>query len=150
MIIPPDSNQRAPQWTAAACVCLGVVLTFLAGCNRPWRDAYFDKGKHKLTQADVQEELGPPHTRKSTLLGEETVWTYRYAMSEEETDPWGRFGKTAERARDSARALVGKSKDVTIHPTLYCMKYTLKFDEEKLLKEWKRDRCGLPEQASNP
>lgn len=131
-----------------ACVCLAMLL--LTGCNRPWRDKYFDKGMNKLTQAEVQEMLGPPHTSKSTLLGEQTVWTYRYAMSEEETDAWGALGKTAERAKDSAAAMVGDGKDAGKHPTLYCMKYTLKFNQDKVLTNWKRDRCGLPNQTLSP
>ena len=138
-------QSRTLAW---GCVCLALLL--MAGCNRPWRDKYFDKGMNKLTQDEVREALGPPHTNRSTLLGEETVWTYRYAMSEEETDPWGSWGTTAERATDSAKALVGRGKEVAVHPTLYCMLYTLKFNQDKLLQEWKRERCGLPEQASTP
>ena len=127
-----------------------VALFLITGCNRPWRDAYFDKGLQKLNQADVQERLGPPHTNKTSLLGEQSVWTYRYPVTDEEMDPWGSFGKTASRAKEGAAAIVGQGKDQGKYPTLRCVKYTLKFDEEKILQDWKRDACQPTNQAAAP
>jgi hypothetical protein len=128
---------------------IGVVLTLtLSGCNRPWRDQYFDKGLRKTTQAEVEQMLGPPHTAKTTFLDEESVWTYRYAMTEDEIDPWGRFGRTAASAKDTAASVVGQGKDGGDHPRLHCMKYTLKFNKEKVLQDWKRNPCVTPTQTA--
>lgn len=130
-------------------LCGLVALLLLAsGCNRPWRDGYFDKGLQRVTQAEVQDRLGPPHTNRTLLLGEESVWTYRYAMSEDEMDPWRGMGKTAAKAGASAAAIVGQGAEVSKYPTLHCQKYTLKFDKDKVLTEWKREACGLPAPAT--
>ena len=52
---------------------LTVGLLLLAGtmpaCGGPWRDGYFKKGVDRLTQAEVTEKLGPPHTAKTPVLG---------------------------------------------------------------------------------
>jgi hypothetical protein len=129
--------------------CIGIVLTLtLGGCSRPWRDQYFDKGLNKATQAEVEQMLGPPHTAKTTFLDEESVWTYRYAMTEDEIDPWGRFGRTAANAKDTAASVVGQGKDGGDHPRLHCMKYTLKFNKEKVLQDWKRHPCVPPTQTA--
>lgn len=122
--------------------CALLALWVLTGCNRPWRDSYFDKGMHRVTQAEVQETLGPPHTNRTLVLGEESVWTYRYPMSDAEMDPWRGMGKTAAQAGASAAAIVGQGSDVSKYPTLHCQKYTLKFDKDKVLTEWKREACG--------
>jgi hypothetical protein len=129
---------------------MALVLTVaLSGCSRPWRDQYFDKGLNRATQAEVEQMLGPPHTAKTTFLDAQSVWTYRYAMTEDEIDPWGRFGRTASSAKDSAASVVGQGKDGGDHPRLYCMKYTLKFNKEKVLQDWKRHPCVPPTQTAN-
>ena len=43
-------------------------------------------------------------------------------------------------ASQSVGALVGKGVE-TPKPTLYCYRYTVTFNEEKVLKSWKRDKC---------
>ncbi len=129
-------------------LCIGIVLTLpWSGCSRPWRDQYFDKGLNRATQADVEQVFGPPHTAKTTFLDEESVWTYRYAMTEDEIDPWGRFGRTAASAKDSAASAVGQQKGGD-HPRLHCMKYTLRFNREKVLQDWKRHPCVPPTQTA--
>jgi hypothetical protein len=130
--------------------CVGIALFTLtwSGCSRPWRDQYFAKGLNKATQAEVEQMLGPPHTAKTTFLDEESVWTYRYAMTEDEIDPWGRFGRTAASAKDTAASVVGQRKDVGDHPRLLCMKYTLKFNKDKVLQDWKRHPCAPPTQTA--
>ncbi len=122
---------------------LGLAL-LTTGCNRPWRDKYFDKGLRNVTQAEVQEMMGPPHTNKTSLLGEQSVWTYRFPVTDEELDPMGSFGKAATKAKETAAAAVGQGKEASNYPTLRCVKYTLKFDKDKVLQEWKRDPCTPP------
>ena len=65
---------------------VALVLVGLGGCGGPWRDRYFTKGVDHLTQADIREKLGPPHTAKTPVLGGESLWTYRFAMSERELE----------------------------------------------------------------
>ena len=55
----------------------------------PWRDTYFDNGIGELTQSDVKGKLGKPHIVDDPLLSQETMWMYRYVLSEGDLDPWG-------------------------------------------------------------
>jgi len=42
-----------------------------AACGGPWRDGYFKKGVDRLTQEEIFEKMGPPHTAKTPALGGE-------------------------------------------------------------------------------
>lgn len=118
---------------------LSVALSgFLAGCGGPWRDAYFKKGVDRLTQDEVREKFGPPHTAKTPALGGDTLWTYRVSMSEKELDPWS--PSFIADASQSVGALMGKAGEGP-KQTLYCYRYTLTFNEAKVLKSWKREEC---------
>ena len=46
-----------------------IIAGLLAGCGGPWRDKYFKKGVDHLTQDEVSERMGPPHTAKTPALG---------------------------------------------------------------------------------
>jgi hypothetical protein len=107
-------------------------------CGGPWRDGYFKKGVNRLTQDQIADRLGPPHTTKTPALGGDTVWTYRVPVSEKELDPLN-FSGLVEATRDAA-ALIGKKSDGP-KDMLYCYRYTLTFNEEKVLKTWKREEC---------
>jgi len=67
-------------------VTVGMLL--LAGamlaCGAPWRDSYFKSGVDRLTQDEVAEKFGPPHTAKDPVLGGDSVWTYRVPISDKE------------------------------------------------------------------
>lgn len=124
---------RATAW--------GLVLALAAtcaACGGPWRDTYFKKGVDRLTQEDVREKLGNPHTAKTPALGGDSIWTYRVPMGDKElesvTSPG--FGNATE----SVSALLKKSGEEP-KPTLYCYRYTLTFSEQKVLKSWKREEC---------
>ena len=110
----------------------------LGACGGPWRDAYFKKGVDRLTQEEIREKLGPPHTAKTPALGGDSLWTYRFAISENELDPWNL--SFIVDASQSVGAIIGKAGEVS-KPTLYCYRYTLTFNEEKVLKSRKRDEC---------
>ncbi len=118
------------------------LLALLAGatlaCGGPWRDAYFKKGVDRLTQDQVAERLGPPHTAKTPALGGNTIWTYRVPVSDKELESLN-FSGLADATREAA-ALVGKQSEGP-KQRLYCYRYTLTFNEEKILKEWKREEC---------
>ncbi len=118
--------------------CTIVMAGTLTACAAPWRDTYFAKGVDRLTQEDVREKLGPPHTAKTPALGGNSVWTYRFALSDKELDPWSPTLLTE--ASQSVGALMSKAQDGP-KPTLYCYRYTLTFSEEKVLKTWKREEC---------
>jgi hypothetical protein len=122
-----------------ALLLLPLVVTTMTACGAPWRDGYFKKGVHRLTQEDVSEKMGPPHTAKTPALGGDTIWTYRVPYSDKDLDPMDLSGIT--NAANEAASLIGKAAQDGPKPTLYCYRYTLMFDEQKILKSWKREEC---------
>jgi len=138
-----------PRGVLLGSVVLGLVGV-LGACGGPWRDTYFKKGVDRLTQEEIREKLGPPHTAKTPALGGDSLWTYRLALSENDLAPW-RLTFLAE-ASQSVGALVGKGGGEAPKPTLYCYRYTLTFNEEKVLKSWKREECvpGTRERLTVP
>jgi hypothetical protein len=116
-----------------------IVAGSLLACSGPWRDKYFKKGVDRLTQDEIAEKLGPPHTAKTPALGGDTVWTYRVPLSDRDLNPMDLSGVT--NAAQQAAALIGKAAADGPKPTLYCYRYTLTFNEQKVLKQWKRDEC---------
>ncbi|ULA60802.1 MAG: hypothetical protein LZF60_270128 [Nitrospira sp.] len=131
------------RWKHVATLCC---LVLLAGCGGPWRDTYLNKGVNKLTQADIEEKFGPPSTAKTPVLGGDTVWTYRVPMGDREVHPWdpsslaaGKKTKAPPSPSPFGKSLAGN--DEPYREPLYCYRYTLSFDEQKRLKEWKREEC---------
>ena len=116
-----------------------IVAGSLLACGGPWRDKYFKKGVDRLTQDEIAEKLGPPHTAKTPALGGDTVWTYRVPLSDRDLNPMDLSGVT--NAAQQAASLIGKAAAEGPKPTLYCYRYTLTFNEQKVLKQWKRDEC---------
>jgi hypothetical protein len=120
-----------------------VGMLLLAGtmlaCGGPWRDGYFKKGVDRLTQDEVAEKFGPPHTAKAPVLGGVSVWTYRVPISDKElaSVSFSRLGDTVK----EASALMGKVVEQGPKAMLYCYRYTLIFNEQKVLKQWKREEC---------
>ena len=119
-----------------------VGMLLLAGtmlaCGGPWRDGYFKKGVDRLTQDEVTEKLGPPHTAKTPVLGGDSVWTYRVPLAEKELSQLYFAGLA--NATKQATSLMGKAGEGP-KEMLYCYRYTLNFDEQKILKQWKREEC---------
>jgi hypothetical protein len=137
---------RKPSWPASLGLALIMCAVLTDGCIGPWRDRYFDGGVNKLTQGDVVEKLGPPHTAKTPALGGDTVWTYRFPMSDKELHPWdpsnlasGPKTKSAPSPSPFGKSLPGSGE--SYREPLYCYRYTLVFDESKVLKSWKREDC---------
>lgn len=112
--------------------------TMLA-CGGPWRDGYFKKGVDRLTQDEVTEKLGPPHTAKMPVLGGDSVWTYRVPISDKELASVS-FSHLTDTVQQ-ASALIGKASAEGAKAMLYCYRYTLTFNEQKILKQWKREEC---------
>ena len=111
----------------------------MLACGGPWRDGYFKKGVDRLTQDEVTEKLGPPHTAKTPALGGDSVWTYRVPISDRELASVS-FAQLGDTVKD-ASALMGKATEQGPKAMLYCYRYTLVFNEQKILKEWKREEC---------
>jgi hypothetical protein len=128
---------RRPIHSAAAAPLL-FAMVLLTACGGPWRDGYFKKGINRLTQDEVIEKLGPPHTAKTPALGGNTVWTYRVPVREKELSPLHFSGLS--NATQQATSLLGKPGEGP-KETLYCYRYTLTFNEQKILKQWKREEC---------
>jgi hypothetical protein len=110
----------------------------LVACGGPWRDGYFKQGVNKLTQDDVTDKLGPPHTAKTPALGGDTIWTYRVPLTEKELSLLHFSGLS--NATKQAVSLLGKPNEGP-KEMLYCYRYTLTFNEQKILKQWKREEC---------
>jgi hypothetical protein len=125
-----------PRVTCALLVALAIGVS---GCGGPWRDTYFKKGVGRLTQEDVRERFGPPHTAKTPALGGDSLWTYRFALSEQDLTSWN--SSFVADASNSVTGLMGKGGTDMAKPTLYCYRYILAFSEEKTLKTWKREEC---------
>jgi hypothetical protein len=120
-------------------ISLLLILATLAACGGPWRDKYFKKGVDRLTQEEISDTMGPPHTAKTPALGGDTTWTYRVPYSDKELNPMDLSGIT--NAANEAASLIGKGAQDGPKPTLYCFRYTLTFNEQKILKRWKREEC---------
>ena len=120
-------------------VLLVAAAGLLLACGGPWRDGYFKKGVNRLTQDDITERMGPPHTAKTPALGGDTIWTYRVPLSDKELNPTDM--SSVFNLANQAAALIGKGGPDGPKPTLYCYRYTLTFNEQKILKQWKREEC---------
>ena len=95
-----------------------VGMLLLAGtmfaCGGPWRDGYFKKGVDRLTQDEVTEKFGPPHTAKTPVLGGDSVWTYRVPISDKElaSVSFSHLGDAVQQAT----ALMGKAAQKVPRP----------------------------------
>ena len=128
-------RERQHLFTVGMLLLAGAMLA----CGGPWRDSYFKKGVDRLTQDEVTEKFGPPHTAKTPTLGGDSVWTYRVPISVRElaSVSFSQLGDTVK----EASALMGKAVEQGPKAMLYCYRYTLVFNEQKILKEWKREEC---------
>ncbi len=125
---------------------LVVCVVLFSACGGPWRDRYLDKGVRKLTQEQIEDKFGPPHTTKTPALGGDTIWTYRFPMGDKELHPWdpsnlaaGPKTKAPPSPSPFGKSLAGAEEPY--REPLYCYRYTLAFDETKVLKSWKREEC---------
>ena len=125
----------------ARLVALGVTLIVAAcalSCSGPWRESYLKQGIDRLTQDEIREKLGPPHTAKTPALGGDSIWTYRVPMSEKDLNPWNT--SILSDASQAVGSIMGKPGEGP-KATLYCYRYTLTFNEQKILTSWKREEC---------
>ena len=124
-------------------IVLVTICFVLVACSH-WRDNYLDDGVDQVTQAEVREKLGKPHITKEPLLEEETIWIYRYALTDSEIDPLGvkSIGRGVTEIGNQAASIIGKGQNGGPPPErINCFRYVLKFDREKILRDWKREPC---------
>ncbi|MBX3236785.1 MAG: hypothetical protein KF814_11585 [Nitrospiraceae bacterium] len=141
-----DGSLLAHRLVRSATFLLLAAMMLLTACGGPWRDKYLEKGLNNLTQDQVAEKLGPPHTLKTPALGGDTIWTYRVPMGDKEIHPWNPSNLTAgpKTKAPPSPSPFGKSlagSEEAYREPLYCYRYTLAFDEAKVLKSWKREEC---------
>ncbi len=135
VLISSAIQKCLPLVTCALLVALAIGIS---GCSGPWRDSYFKKGVGRLTQEEIRERFGPPHTAKTPALGGDSLWTYRFALSEQDLTQWN--SSFVADASNSVTSMMGKGAE-TIKATLYCYRYTLTFSEDNTLKNWNREEC---------
>ncbi len=139
-MIPAFSSCRSRRRSSTWSHLLGplALAVLLGACSTPGWDGYFKKGVGRLTQDDIREKFGPPHTAKTPALGGDSLWTYRVALGEHDLDRWKPTFLVD--ASQSVGALMGKPTEQE-KPTLYCFRYTLSFTESQVLKDWRREEC---------
>lgn len=128
-----QAMRRTRQYMSMVCVVLLAGAMF--ACGGPWRDGYFKKGVDRLTQDEVVEKFGPPHTAKAPVLGGDSIWTYRVPISDKELAAVN-LSHLTEKAQLAATSIADGPKAM-----LYCYRYTLTFNEQKILKHWQREEC---------
>ncbi len=136
-------KRRLPE--RMVCLTVLVCVVVLSACVGPWRDRYLDNGVKRLSQEQIVERFGPPHTAKTPALGGDTIWTYRFPMSDKELRPWNPTNLTSgPKTKPPSASPFGKSlqgAEDSYRDPLYCYRYTLSFDDAKILKNWKREDC---------
>jgi hypothetical protein len=96
-------------------VVLSLFALFLTGCT-PWRASYLADIVNQATQDDITHRLGPPDVNRSLDNGG-GVWRYRYY----------------DRYVSGKNGRVSGGSD--------CVEYLLTFDDQKVLRNWVRQRC---------
>jgi hypothetical protein len=104
-------------WKHITVRCIGCLLIFLTGCALfQEEEVTYLKEAEQLhaTQDEVKRRLGTPRVTKSIANGE-TVWLYQI---------WTNTGG-----------------DLNGPGTSYCDQYSLRFDRQATLREWKHQGC---------
>lgn len=133
-----------PEWTSKLLVWgFAIPCLLLVSCSLP-REAYFKDSVDEVTQDEVEKELGKPVRTKTFHLNGETVWTYRYVMTESELDRTGfkSLNNSINTVGDTVASLVGGGGPKRKGDKPICIHYLLTFDRSKILKDWKRESCS--------
>lgn len=99
---------------------LGACLLLSACSFTPWRAEYLDSLLDQEAQPAIEERLGPPTARIKQDKGE--LWVYRFGAPAMYVTPSGAGGSVS----------VG---------TASCSEYVLRFDEDRILRQWVRQVC---------
>ena len=87
-------------------------LSVLGLVSCNWRSSYLEEATGRANQDAVTMKLGPPMGER-TLSNGDAVWIYRYSG-----------------------ANMGESGGST-----WCREYLLRFDSQKILREWNKQKC---------
>lgn len=101
-------------------VLLGACLLLSACSLTPWRAEYLDGLLGRAAQPEIEQRLGPPTARLKQDEGE--LWVYRFGAPAMYVTPSGAAGSLS----------VG---------TASCSEYILRFDEDRILRQWVRQVC---------
>ena len=88
-----------------------LLILFVTSCGSGLRDAYLNNVVEQADQAQVKSQLGPPAEVKSQSQGGEE-WIYRDYQPSYPTKSFGT-----------------------------CTEYRLRFDTNKVFRDWKRKKC---------
>jgi len=116
----------------------------LVSCAHP-RDSFLNGATEEASQDDIRAEWGEPLRSKTSLLNGETIWIYRYVMTEKELDPTGlkTFSSGVAGVANAAASMVGKAPDPGQKKDKpLCFHYLLNFNKSHILQDWKRETCA--------
>ena len=115
----------------------------LVSCSHP-RDSFLNGAVEEASQDDIKASWGEPIRSKTSLLHGETIWIYRYVMTEKELDPTGlkTFSGGVAGVVNAAASMIGKAPDPGKKDKPLCFHYLLNFNKAHILKDWKRETCA--------
>ncbi len=121
-----------------------LVLGLLLPACSHWRESYLKGAIRNVSQDKVIDRLGEPWKKKISIVNGQTIWIYRYALTEDELDPMGvnALGQGMLQATDMLGALIGGGGDVDQSNRPKCFHYLLTFDNTDVLKHWEREECA--------
>jgi len=114
------TDRKYPLIMIVKLIACATIILFIYSCAHLARTAYLDKAVNRADQDEVMMQLGPPHRTNKLSSGDE-VWAYDYHSL-------SIVGSSA----GSAGSVAGSSK---------CRLYILRFDENKILRQWTYQRC---------
>ncbi len=119
----------------------------LAACSSG-RESYLNGALKQATPEDIVEELGEPWKKKTSALRGQSMWIYRYALTQDELDPMGvdKLGRSVFKATEGVTAMMGLGGGGNpLNPGTrpHCYHYILTFDDtSKILQRWMREACA--------
>jgi len=115
----------------------------LVSCAHP-RESFLNGATEEASQDDIRAEWGEPLRSKTSLLNGETIWIYRYVMTEKELDPTGlkSFSGGVANLANAAASMVGKAPEAAKKDKPLCFHYLLNFNKAQILQDWKRETCA--------
>jgi hypothetical protein len=123
--------------------CWGLLVLVLTSCASPQTRVLRAAIDHD-SQTVVAQQLGQPDAVWPLANGE-TLWSYRVDQC-----LWAYW--RGGRANGSTGGVTVEGPGLTVLPSARCTEYVLRFDQEQILRAWRRQPCqGFgPVPASNP
>ena len=123
--------------------CLMTLSLLLMSCSHP-RESFLRDAIEEATQDDIMAEWGEPLRSKTSLLHGETVWIYRFVMTEKEMDPSGlkSISGGVTSAANAAASILGRGPQAGDGDKPICFHYLLTFNKSQVLQDWERVTCA--------